>query len=355
MKNTKIQLFALTSFCAALVMLVLPTAINAQGKYANTYSKRDVSNIIAKLERSSNEFRRDFDRNLDQSSINGTREEDRLNNIVKDYERDLNVLRREFDGSNSWWESRQDVRDVMRSARSVNQMMTNLPFARQLERRWRNMRQDINKLADTYDLAELGGNFDDGNTGGGGDVPNWAVGTFTARNPQSGGNIILTINNNGSVIVNIDGRTNSATMNGTRFYNNGATSRISRTSNGIRATSPDGQVIEYYKSGGGGGWNGGNDGGGWNGGNDGNRGEVPNWAVGTFYGRNPQTGGLITLTINNNGSVTVVFENGGVNYATMYRDQLTNNGATSRITKTRNGIRATSPDGQVINYSKNRN
>ena len=352
MKNNKSFFLVLASICLAFITLASPSAINAQGRYADRYSKRDVSDIIAKLERTSNEFRRNFDKNLDQSSINGTREEDRLNDIVEDYEEDLNNLRREFNSSNSWWESRSDVRDVMSSANQVNQMMNNLPFARKIEKQWKNMRRDLNKLADTYELASLGGNYDDGNTGGnnGGDVPNWAVGTFSARNPQSGGNIVLTISPNGSVVVNADGVTNSASMNGTRLFNGGAVARVSRTSNGIRTTNIDnGDYIDYYRT------DGGNNGGGWNGGgnNGGNVGDVPNWAIGTFYARNPQNGGRIILTINRDGSV-VVNNDGQINYATMYRDQLTNNGAVARVSKTRNGIRTTNvANGDYIEYSKN--
>jgi hypothetical protein len=49
-------------------------------------------------------------------------------------------------------------------------MMRNEAYARQLERQWRGLRRDINKLADTYELTELqGGN--QGGGGGGGWIP----------------------------------------------------------------------------------------------------------------------------------------------------------------------------------------
>ncbi len=338
MNIRKLHFFALASFCIALSALVLPVITNAQGRYANTYSKRDVSNIVAKLEKTSNEFRRDFDRNLDRSSINGTSEEDRLNNIVRDYEQDLNQLRREFNNSDTWWDSRSDVREVMQSARSVNQMMNNLPFARKLEKQWRNMRRDLNKLSDTYDLASLDGN-DNGN--GGGDVPSWAIGTFSTRNPETGGSIILTVNSNGSVIVNFDGRTSSATMNGTRLTNDGVVARVSRINNGIRTTRTDnGERIDYFRSG--------------NGGDNGNGGgNVPNWAVGTFYGRNPNNGRNIILTIYNNGSVNINAD-GATSSATLNGETMSNNGITSRISKLNNGIRTTRNDnGERIDYYLN--
>jgi hypothetical protein len=79
----------------ALISLAGVTA-SAQGRYSNVYSNRDVQAMITKLEKSSNTFRKEFDRQLDRSPLNGTREEDRLNGIVRDYETALDRLRREF-------------------------------------------------------------------------------------------------------------------------------------------------------------------------------------------------------------------------------------------------------------------
>jgi hypothetical protein len=139
----------LTACFGVLFTLAASVAIDAQGRYANRYSQRQVSDIIATLEQTSNAFRLDFDRNLDQSNLNGTREEDRLNGIVASYETSLNRLRRQFDRNNNWWASRDDVQNVMNNAVQVNQMMIALPFARRLERQWANMRRDLNRLAET--------------------------------------------------------------------------------------------------------------------------------------------------------------------------------------------------------------
>jgi len=349
MKSKKLNLFVLASFCLGLMTLLMPAVSNAQGRYSNKYSKRDVSTIINKLEESSNTFRRDFDRYLDESSLNGTREEDRINRIVQNYERALNKLRREFDSSNNWWQSRNDVQDVMSEARQVNVMMNSLSFARRLERQWNQMRRDINKLADTYDLPDLsGGGWNGGGGGGGGtggNVPSWAIGTFYGRNPQTGGTISFAVNRNGSVVITFEnGNTTYATINGDRLNNGGIISRITKLNNGIRTTRIDnGERIDYFTYGGGGG---NNDGGG-------TGGNVPSWAIGRFYGRNPQTGGTITLDINRNGSVLITFENGNTDYATLNGDRLTNNGIVSRVTRTNNGIRTTRLDnGERIDYRK---
>jgi hypothetical protein len=338
MNIKKLNLVVSGLFSLALIALFMPAAANAQGRYTGNYSKRDVSNIINKLERSSNDFAREFDRQMDNSSINGTYQEDQFNDIVRDYENALDDLRSDFDRNDSWWESRNNVQDVMREARQVNQMMNTLPFARRLERQWKNMRRDLNKLADTFDLPALDGSGGGGNTGNA-NIPNWAVGTFYARNPQTGGTIALTIAKDGNVTVNFDGTISYATMRGDRLFNNGSEARVTRIQNGIRTTSvTDGMYIDYYS------YNNNN--------NNTGGGNVPNWAIGTFYARNPQTGGTITLTINANGNVTVNFD-GSVSYATMRGDRLFNGGSEAKVTRTRNGIRTTSvTDGMYIDYTR---
>jgi hypothetical protein len=325
----------------ATVALVATAAVSyAQGTNSDRYTKRDVSNIISKLERTSNSFRRDFDKHLDNSSLNGTSEEDRINRIVSSYEAALDRLRREFDRNDNWWQSRRNVREVMDEARAVNQMMNNLQFARKLENQWRNMRRDINTLADTYDLAGLdstgGGNI-------GSNVPSWAIGTFYGRNPQTGGRIQLTINPNGSVNADFDGAPSFGTLNGTLLTMGDATARVSRITDGIRTTRTESrEYIDYFRNdpnfGGTGSGN-------WTNGNP------DKWTIGTWYGRNPQTGGTIRLFIESNGRVTITMDNGTVTYASMDRDRLNNNGLIARVTKLKDGLRTTRIDnGDYIDY-----
>ena len=350
MISKKFNLFILAAFSLGLMTIAMPVTSFAQDDeavYTRRYSRRDVGSTIARLEQSSNTFRRDFDRYLDQSNINGTSEEDRINRIVSNYERALNRLRREFDASNNWWQTRNDVRGVMDEARQVNNMMRSLSFARRLERQWNQMRRDINSLAQTYNLPQLDGQGGGGGGGGGGNVPNWAIGTFYGRNPQTGGTITLMIDRNGSVQITFDnGSTVYASMNGDRLNNGGIISRVTRLNNGIRTTRNDtGERIDYFTRRGD-----------WDDDdydNDNGNANIPSWALGRFYGTNPQTGGTITMDINRNGRVVITFENGSTVYATMRGTQLNNGGITSTVTRLNNGIRTTRNDtGERIDYRR---
>ncbi|HQX55446.1 MAG TPA: hypothetical protein PLP07_05930, partial [Pyrinomonadaceae bacterium] len=148
MKRNLLKTLLLGAIFGAAAM-IMPTDIIGQGqlRYQIRYSKADVSRIISKLEESSNTFRRDFDRAMDRSNLNGTSTEDRYNGNVRDYENSLDRLRRAFDRNNSWWDTRNDVSNVLSSAQTVNTMMNSISFRRNLERQWTNMRNDLNTLA----------------------------------------------------------------------------------------------------------------------------------------------------------------------------------------------------------------
>ncbi len=347
-------------FCVGIVTLFASVAVNAQdqGRYAARYSKRDVSSIIARLEQSSNTFRRDFDRAMDRSNLNGTDAEDRFNNIVGDFEDSVDRLRNEFDRGDSWWQSRNNVENTLRDSRPVNTMMTTISFRRNIERQWNQLRNDINTLADTYDLPGLngggwnggGGGGNDGNWGGGGgqtiNPPNWAQGTFYGS-AQDGTRITLTISRNGSVNADIGGRMNYGTF--TRSNNlqiAGAVARVTRQGNGILTTRTDtGERIAYTRDGGYNGGGGGNE--------SGNQISPPNWARGSFYGRASNGGAQIVLTISSDGSVTAVIDGQPIYGSFTQGNILSIAGAYARVTSIRSGIRTVRTDnGETIDYRR---
>lgn len=347
--NTRKVLSTITAtiFMAAFV-LIAAEASNGQGRYANRYSKRDVSGIIAQMETSSNQFRRDFDRAMDNSNLNGTAQETRFNNLVRDFENAVDRLRRQFDRNDTWWSSRSEVQNMIREASPVNTMMNTLPFRRNIERQWVSLRNSINTVADTYDLPGLngggwtgGGGGNNGGGGGQGNVPSWATGTFYGRNPETGGTITLNVQRAGRVTISFDGGDPVyASMNRTTLTNGQYVSRVSQIRNGIRTTDVNnGSYIDYYKTPVGGG------------GSGGGGGNVPSWATGTFYGRNPETGGTIALTVQRNGNVTISFDGGAPVYASMNGTTLRNGQYVSRVSQIRNGIRTTDVNnGSYIDY-----
>lgn len=321
MINKKVLSILIFSLCVAAGASV----VFGQGRYANVYSRGDVDNFIRNLENSSDVFSRDF-RNRRGTTDAERRTVDRFENAV-------DRLRNRFSSRNSWWESRSDVQGIMTEARQVNVMMNNERFARPLEVQWRNLRRDINKLADTYDLPDLSGQLGGGGGGGGfpgGGAtrpPNWAIGTWYWVQGQ---NRSFSIDSNGIVTENAGGYVNTGTWRGGSIYLNGNQSTVTRTASGIRTYNmTTGETSDYVRNGGGGypeypGTGGG-----------GNMSRPPNWARGTWrwvqgYGRQ--------FTIDANGRVTENI-NGRISYGTYYNGVITLNGNNSTVTRTRNGIR----------------
>lgn len=353
MIKTKLISALAMSFC----IVALASAGMAQGRYANVYSRGDIDNFIQSLENSSDVFSRDF------RSAGGTTSGERR--TVDRFENAVDRLRQRFNSSNnsnSWWSNRNEVQGIMTEARQVNVMMNNARYVRQLERQWRDLRRDINKLADTYELPGLGGQGGGygnqgggygnqgggyGNQGGGypvagGNVPSWAAGTFYGRDPQTGSMVTLTIARNGSVAVSVDGNQPTyASLNGTTLSNGPYVSRITRRNNGIRTTDVNDSrtYIDYSRNANGVGGSNPNGGDGWNPGGGGGQGNIPTWAVGTFYGSDSATGSSVQLTIGRDGSVSISVDGAQPTFASINGTTLSNGPYVSRVTRTNNGIR----------------
>jgi opacity protein-like surface antigen len=124
-------------------------------RYWRRYNKSQVAQLIVNIETATNDFRRDMDRWLDQSRFDGQTREQRFNSRVRNFEQATNQLRLEFDRRDSWWETRNNVQQMLTAARPVDQMMRRQRFDGSVEREWRRLRNAINRLATTYRLPNV--------------------------------------------------------------------------------------------------------------------------------------------------------------------------------------------------------
>lgn len=151
----------LTATAIAAVLVVLGSALPSQAqwdqRYWNRMSKGDVGRVIANLERNANDFRRDLDRWLDNSRLDGTEREDKYNSKVRAFEEATNRLRAEFDRRDKWWETRDNVKDVMSAAKPVADIMRarGRRYSSVLDTQWGRLRKQLNKLATTYRLPQI--------------------------------------------------------------------------------------------------------------------------------------------------------------------------------------------------------
>ncbi|CAN5669764.1 hypothetical protein BH24ACI3_BH24ACI3_05910 [soil metagenome] len=359
MKNINWIKFGLMAMVIGILSVVTAADVSAQG---GIQSRANVEAVIRRMEEASNEFRNDFRNELDRSNLNNS-QKNTYRRQVDAFEQATDRLRSNFDRDNNWQRSRSQVQNVIRSAQPLNNTMNSLPFRRNIERQWNQLRNNVNTLANAYGLPGIaggswngGGNQPGGPGWGGGQAgamrpPNWAQGTFYGVAPN-GSQISLTISPNGSVTANVDGGMSYGVYSRGNVLNiAGATSRVTRQGNGILTTRRDnGERIAYSRTSGGNnpGWGGNNPG--WGG--DNNQVAPPAWARGRFVGRAPD-GTQIVLMIDNNGSVSANV-GGGMSYGSYTSGDFINiNGATSRVTSVNRGIRTTRTDnGEVITYRR---
>lgn len=319
-----------STMTAALFVFMLAGMAAGQGRYTSQYSRGDVDTIIRNVEDRADEFRRDFYAELERSNL-GNNQERVYRNQVTNFENATDRLRRNFDSDNNWWQSRNQVRNVVTNATPLNTTMNSIAFRRRIERQWNQLRNAVNRLADTYDLPGIagggwnGGPWNPGNPGGGGGQtstpPNWAQGTFYSVYPR----VTMTISRNGRVASDVGGEAYSGRYYQGRIYSqDGGVATVTRTANGIRTyNSSNGQTIDFTRQG-----SGGNDDGGW----EGPTTTPPSWAIGTFYSNNG-----VTMTINRNGRVTSRIGN-ETYYGRYYAGSIYTSSQQATVTQTRNGI-----------------
>lgn len=143
---------------AALGMTILMSdSTQAQRKArGNTYTKADVDRIIKRVETRADNFKREFDKALDKSRLNGSNREDELNGYAKDLERQTDELRREFDRRDLWIENKDEVRRCLNTASKIDVAMRNRTLGRDVETTWAALRYELNTLAKVYNLPVVG-------------------------------------------------------------------------------------------------------------------------------------------------------------------------------------------------------
>ncbi len=129
---------------------ILPPSVVATQR-AYRVNDSQVETLLRRVETRSDAFRTSLDRALDRSRFDDTNRENNINEFVKEFENSTDELRRKFDGRTS---VDADVSNVLvRAARIDDFMRRNLRRETVAQRDWRNLRTDLNLLANYYSLA----------------------------------------------------------------------------------------------------------------------------------------------------------------------------------------------------------
>lgn len=132
-------------FSVALVLALAGLGMTAEAQ-RQTYqtNRRQVRQLIRRIETRTDTFRSSLDNALDRSRIDSTRTEDDINRFVRDFEAATDQLRDRFQRRES---VSADVQNVLDKAALINSFMRRNQLDTRAESDWASLRVDLNELA----------------------------------------------------------------------------------------------------------------------------------------------------------------------------------------------------------------
>ena len=134
------------------LMLAMPVV--GQNGRVGVYTRTDVRDLVQRMERHSDDFRKHFEKALDKSALDGTDREDRLRRWTQDLEDSLDKFKDDYNnGRIRAVEPRVNM--LLAIAAGINRAMLYRTFDADAERDWDLLRSDLNALAIVYNLPAL--------------------------------------------------------------------------------------------------------------------------------------------------------------------------------------------------------
>jgi DNA repair exonuclease SbcCD ATPase subunit len=111
---------------------------------------KSVKNLLDRMERNANQFRRSLDDSLDKSRLDDTRSEDEINEYVKEFEKATDRLEDRF---NSKQTASSQVEDVLTRAAAIDAFIRNHRMTERAVNDWMSLRRDLDELAQAYTVT----------------------------------------------------------------------------------------------------------------------------------------------------------------------------------------------------------
>jgi hypothetical protein len=175
-------------FAAAILALCLPVLAAAQGGYGypdygrnrngnyGRYDERYLKDSIHRLDRLAKDFERDLDRALDNSRVNGTRQEDRINAQGHDFRRAVSSLKSSFGNGRDLNRSRDEAQRVLQEARQFDRIGRSRAVDNRVASEWSQIQRELSIISDAYGL---------GYYNNGGYYPNGRNDDYRRNNPNN--------------------------------------------------------------------------------------------------------------------------------------------------------------------------
>lgn len=139
----------LTIFNVLILVASFAVMVQAQ-ETPYRLNDKEVKKLMAQLKKDTGRFRKSFDSSLDRSRLNGTNREDDINRFLKNYEDATERLYSRFKDNKSVG---ADVEAVLDGAAEIDTFMTRRLASERAQRDWAEVRQDLRRLAEAYNVS----------------------------------------------------------------------------------------------------------------------------------------------------------------------------------------------------------
>lgn len=144
-----LRLFSYRITVSFLTIIIVAGSFVATALAQRPWYRGNPREIIRELETDTDHFKSSLDSALDHSRLNGSRAEDEINDYVKQFEAATDRLR---DRAEDREYAPNLAREVLNRGRSINAFMRNHRLGGKAESDWAQVRNDLNRLSNSYYL-----------------------------------------------------------------------------------------------------------------------------------------------------------------------------------------------------------
>ena len=123
-----------------------------RGGRVSDYERRQLRDLARRIDDRSRELQRDVDRLLDNSRVNGTHREDRINEEARDLRQAASRFRSVAGDSDYLQGSRDEAARLLQEASRVGRMLGRLRMDSRTSGDWNQLRSDLRSVANIYNL-----------------------------------------------------------------------------------------------------------------------------------------------------------------------------------------------------------
>lgn len=140
-------------FCAGGLALTMLAPQSLEADY--NFTRSEIKKIIEKAEETADDFDDDFDDGMDNTGIDGTDEEERMDRQAEALEDTLDEIRKEFNNGEDRVRMRTLVSRAVSIASDLDRIMTRYRFNNDVESDWSLIRNHLNSMAEYYGARPL--------------------------------------------------------------------------------------------------------------------------------------------------------------------------------------------------------